>query len=302
MPVDQAISVAGVTLALAGVSLPQALRPWRADPRGAGLTLRVHRGRPLVPPGTQSAFAHGHQEFSSGADRLVVASWRGHTHLVTRDLGGAIVRSARFDADASVVDVTVSDDAPHAALDRGLLEWLLLTQLARRGGFVLNGCAVVRDGRAMVFAGGPGSGRSTLARLFARDAGMRVLTDDRVALYETPGAGFVATAWPWPDDGAFRRRGTGVLQACHRIHRAPDVIAEPFAREPAVESLFGVAVRPAGDRDGEVMVREAVARCTDRIPTIRLGCPPDGRLLRYVGGTPATSDVRVSARAGWLAT
>lgn len=289
MSVPQAISVAGVKLSIEGAPVPEALHPWRADARGAELVVRVRTGRPLVPPGTSSAYGSGFREFGAGHDRLIVVPWNGATHLVTRDPGGGVLRSARFEPDAARADVTVASDRPGAALDRGLLEWLVSTRLARRGGFVLNGCAAVRDGRAMVFAGGPGSGRSTIARLLAGDPAIRVLTDDRIAIYETPAAGFVATAWPWPEAGAFRRRGTGVLGAIHRIRRAPALIAEPLPGEAALAAFLGIAEPPTGDPAAERRVRETIARCTERVPTIRLGCPADGRLLRYVGGTRAAS-------------
>jgi hypothetical protein len=278
------VSVAGVRVALPQEVLTGSLRSWVVAPRAVDLTLVVRPGRPLAPP-------HAPSHYTGAGIPLEVSSSMGRIHLITRGNLGDVDRSAVFDPVERTVEVVSRDPDPCRAIDRGLLEWLFLHHLARRGGFVLAACGVVREGRALVFAGGPGSGRSTVARLLYRVPGVRVLSDDHIAIYPSRNRGFVAATWPWPEGGAYRTRGTGSLQACHRIHRAPFVIAEPLAGVGARDALAQTGCHPTGDPAGCASIQDAIAHCSEAVPTIRLGFPPDARLARYVGDDAASGCV-----------
>jgi type II secretory pathway predicted ATPase ExeA len=65
------------------------------------------------------------------------------------------------------------------------LELLVITHLARRDGVILHGCGISTGGRGVVFAGESGAGKSTLARLWAQQAGIEILSDDRIKEYGT---------------------------------------------------------------------------------------------------------------------
>ena len=288
------VTIAGVRVVANEVALPSWLRRWSSTGRAGDLRLNVRGGRPLAAPGPSEAFG-------DGVDRLEVSFLMGRHHLVTRDLVGHVIRSACFDARTGEVDVVLDPRAGGAPFDRGLLEWLVLNRLGWRRGFVLSACGIVREGRALVFAGGPGSGRTTIAELLQRNAGTRILSDDAVALYESRRQGFVATAWPWPEDGAFRNRGAGALKACHRIRRAPIVLAEPLVGNAARDALGCLVRRPVGDGEACARIETAFERCSVAIPTVRLGFPPDARLARFVGGE-STSRRAPAARVPALAT
>ena len=284
MSETEAIAVAGVRIATTNTPLPAWLRPWASKARAAELRLTVRHGRPLAAPGIPVRFC-------DGKDDLEISFLRGRFHLVTRAAGGSVARSASLDAQGSEVEIVMGEGHGGDPFDRGLLEWLALNRLARKRGFVLSACGIIRDGRALVFAGGPGSGRTTAAELLRRHTRAHILSDDRIAIHESRGLGFVATAWPWPEEGAFRGQGSGALQVCHCIRRAPFVLAEPLVGESAREALSRVTLRPVGDGEAGAKIDAALDRCAHAIPTVRLGFPPDVRLARYAGGesTPTTA-------------
>ena len=273
------ISIAGVRVALPEAALPAHLRAWVAPPRASDLALTVRQGRPLASP--HAFVSH------SGDPALEVSAHAGRYHFVTRRPEGSVLRSAVFDPAARLVEVVCGEGPSEATADRGLLEWLVMHQLARRGGFVVNACAVLRDRRALLFAGPPGSGRTTVARLLRNVPGVRLLSDDRVAVYPSRRRGFVATSWPWCVSGTPAARGTGALQIFHRIHRTPFVLAEPLTGGAARQAFDQVAVLPTGDPEGCEAMSRAAAACSEAVPTIRLGFPPDARLARYVAGPSA---------------
>jgi hypothetical protein len=82
-----------------------------------------------------------------------------------------------------------------------LEQLLVLTRLVRSEGFLVHACAAVVDGRALVFAGHSGDGKSTLAAMLAAE-GLELLGDERIALRKV-GHGFLAYGTPWPGTGGF---------------------------------------------------------------------------------------------------
>lgn len=76
---------------------------------------------------------------------------------------------------------------------------VLIPSLARHGGFLVHACGAVFDGKAYVFAGHSGDGKTTLSRLLA-DEGVELLSDERVAICETEN-GFVVHGTPWAGEG-----------------------------------------------------------------------------------------------------
>ena len=78
-------------------------------------------------------------------------------------------------ADHITIDRQTGADA--AAVETFLWGPVLAAWMYRQGHIVLHACAIEIDGRAVLFAGKPGSGKSTIAALMA-EQGHRVLADD----------------------------------------------------------------------------------------------------------------------------
>jgi hypothetical protein len=76
---------------------------------------------------------------------------------------------------------------------------LFIPVLARRDVVLMHACGVVLDGKAMVFAGHSGDGKTTLSRMFERE-GCELLSDERIAIRKS-NSGYVAYGTPWPGEG-----------------------------------------------------------------------------------------------------
>jgi hypothetical protein len=76
---------------------------------------------------------------------------------------------------------------------------VVIPALARRKGFLVHACGAVVDGKAFVFAGHSGDGKTTLSRLLAEE-GIELLSDERVAIVGN-GDGFVVHGTPWAGEG-----------------------------------------------------------------------------------------------------
>jgi hypothetical protein len=71
--------------------------------------------------------------------------------------------------------------------------------LARREAILVHACGAAKDGRAYVFAGHSGDGKTTLARLLSTE-GFELLSDERVVI-RRHGSSFMAYGTPWPGEG-----------------------------------------------------------------------------------------------------
>lgn len=280
MSEDQSISIAGVRVALGPIGLPAALGPWRVTPRAQDLRFHMRHGQPLAAPS-----ATGHGATTRLPHGLDVAVRRDRYHLIVRDEAGRIERSAVFDPRANSGEIVLAPHVDPASGDEGILEWLVLVQLARAGGFVLDACAGVKEGKALVFAAAPDSNALPVAADLLRwhpDA--RLIADRRVAVHFSRGLGWVATRWPWPLTSSSAPRGSGAVQAIHRIHRAAGIVAEPLVGERALHTIGEVCVRPSGHVPADAEIDIALERCIEAVPTIELGFPPDARFSTYAFG------------------
>jgi hypothetical protein len=119
-------------------------------------------------------------------------------------------------------------------LPHPLDQLLFLAPLARVGAFLLHAAGAVIDGKAFVFAGHSGDGKTTLSRLLAAE-GLPLLSDERIALRKEK-IGFRAYGTPWPGEGqivspsSYPLAGVFILKKAHR-NRALDGRASVLAAE-----------------------------------------------------------------------
>jgi hypothetical protein len=164
--------------------------------------------------------------------------------------------------------------APQAAkpgyvLGFPLDELLFQHRLPREGGFEVHASAAVIDGRAAVFCGVSGAGKTTISRLIARHTrGALVLSDDRVALRPRAGR-FWAWGTPWHGSGRFALPDKAPLGAVFVLEQARVSRAERLA-EGAPARLFARSFPPPWDPAGLLAVLEACGRLCARTPVFHL--------------------------------
>ena len=112
--------------------------------------------------------------------------------------------------------------------------------LADDGGFLVHAAAAVIDGKALVFAGHSGDGKTTLSRLLAQ-AGMELLSDERVAIRKGT-KGFAAYGTPWPGEGNVSSAKSYPLAAVCVLskadqHRLVEAAPAELAAEVAARSI-----------------------------------------------------------------
>jgi hypothetical protein len=148
--------------------------------------------------------------------------------------------------------------------------------LAERGGFLLHAASAICDGRACLFSGVSGAGKTTMTRLAPPD--VTLLTDE--ISYSRPGEdGYVAYGTPFY--GELARPGencSAPITALFFLEQGPENCIEELPSAAAVQRLMRNILFFAEHRG---LVEKLFATACDfvaRVPIRRLTFYPDGRV------------------------
>lgn len=185
------------------------------------------------------------------------------------------------------------DGAPDMILDTSLPpaeKWPNLTQdqriylatgfrfsrdLLKFGGFYLHSSAVLADGRAYLFSGPCGMGKSTHARLWLdRLDSARIINDDKPALRRMDGVWY-AFGTPWcGKDGINRNEKVPLGGICFLRRGAENRISRLSGLE-AAKNIFGQTTYQFKSRENTLLLMELVDRLVQEVPVFQLECLPD---------------------------
>lgn len=146
-----------------------------------------------------------------------------------------------------------------------LIEVCLLSRLSRDGGLLLHAAGLVLDKQGYVFTGASGTGKSTVAELFANQDAV-VLSDERVIL-RRHGTAFFLHGTPWVGSGHYAENSSAPIAALFSIsHGQEQHSLTPLASSKAATLLLQQAFLPHWDRAGLEAMLEFLASLTVRIP------------------------------------
>jgi len=268
---------------VAALDPPDAMRPFLTT-RGGDIRLRYRERRPARPDAGERLFESG------GVWRVERSGARLVYSFSTRKRRPPLYKTVSIDAGLrrGTLDFEEAPGGPHYALDYPLDELLFQHRLARDGAIEVHGCGVVWGGRALVFCGASGAGKSTTARLWRRHAkGARLLSDDRLVL--RPGRRSVRVfGTPWHGDGGFASPGSAPLGALFFLRHGSRTRLAPLSRGEAAARLFARSFPPPWDEVGVARALDACADAAALAPAFELAFRPD---------RTAVAAVRALARA-----
>src|SRR5271166_1984841 len=152
--------------------------------------------------------------------------------------------------------------------------------LAERGGFLLHAASAICDGRAYLFSGVSGAGKTTMTRLAPAD--ITLLTDE--ISYLRPGAGGYS-AFGTPFAGELARAGencSAPVSALFFLEQGPENRVDQLSSAEAVRRLMRNILFFAEDQG---LVEKLLATACDfvaRVPIRRLTFYPDARVWDQV--------------------
>jgi len=139
-------------------------------------------------------------------------------------------------------DASGPGQEPRFQLPHPLDQLLLMPRLAYKSGFLLHACGAVVDGKALVFAGHSGDGKTTLARLLAAE-GLELLSDERIAIRQQNGV-FIAYGTPWPGEGNVVSAAAYPLGGIFLLQKAAQHRVRPRGSSPPVAELLARSIVP----------------------------------------------------------
>jgi hypothetical protein len=152
--------------------------------------------------------------------------------------------------------------------------------LARKGGFLVHASSAIRNGRAFLFAGISGAGKTTMARLAPPDAAL--LTDEISYVMLQDG---LYTAVGTPFFGELARVGENLrapIECLYLLAQGPKNKVEPIVGADAVRGLLGNILFFARDPEFVKLVFDAALNFVSRVPIRRLTFVPDSRVWELI--------------------
>ena len=161
------------------------------------------------------------------------------------------------------------------------LELLVITHLARCDGVILHGCGISIGGRGIVFAGESGAGKSTLSRLWTQQAGIQILSDDRVVVRRRNGS-FYLYGTPWHGDAAFAAPGGVELSRIFFIRHGQGNEVRKLSAAGAVCNMLKCSFPPLWDAGGLAAALELFHKVATSMPCAELAFVPDSSVIESV--------------------
>jgi len=152
--------------------------------------------------------------------------------------------------------------------------------LAREGGFLLHSASAIRNGRAFLFAGGSGAGKTTISRLAPPDA---TLLTDEISYVRKRGDGYIAYGTPFT--GELAKIGENVwapVAALYLLRHGSENRIEPVALSEAARSLLANVLFFAEDEQLVQAEFHSAFELVSRVPVFRLTFMPDSRVWELI--------------------
>jgi hypothetical protein len=153
--------------------------------------------------------------------------------------------------------------------------------LARQGGFLMHSASAIRNGKAFLFAGVSGAGKTTISRLAPPDA---TLLTDEISYVRKNQAGY--TAFGTPFTGELAKLGENVsapIAILYLLAQGPENRIDPVAPAEAARSLLANVLFFAEDEELVQSTFHSAFEFVSRVPVLRLTFVPDARVWELIG-------------------
>lgn len=147
---------------------------------------------------------------------------------------------------------------------------------AQAGGFLLHGASAIRNGKAFLFSGVSGAGKTTISSLIPKDA---VLLTDEISYVRREGETYRACGTPFA--GELARLGENASAPISRLFflaKGPENRIDPIGAPDALRMLLRNILFFADDPDLVKMVFRSACEFLARVPAFRLTFFPDSRV------------------------
>ena len=220
---------------------------------------------------------------SSDSAELIISLSPGHSPQADQELkvfyrdGTWYIQRGDFSAEWDMLSRrgTVSQPRSPYALD-SLLRILHTLILAQQGGFLLHAASIIRHGRAFIFAGQSGAGKTTMCRLAPPDS---VLLSDEISFVRPAAFGYYAFGTPFYGELAVPGKNTSApLSAVYLLEHATENQIEELPSRLALTQFLRNVLLFAHDPETVGQVFSSALQLISRVPVRRLRFAPTPRV------------------------
>jgi hypothetical protein len=163
----------------------------------------------------------------------------------------------------------------------GVLRIVHTLVLANQGGFLLHSASAIRNGKAFLFAGVSGAGKTTISRLAPADA---TLLTDEISYVRKLDEGYVAFGTPFTGELAKLGENTSApIGALYLLAQGPENRIDPVTIADAGRGLLANMLFFAEDPEMVQCAFRAACDFVDQVPVYRLTFVPDARVWEMIG-------------------
>lgn len=174
-----------------------------------------------------------------------------------------------------------------------IVEVCLLSRLALDGGLLLHAAGISSQNQGYVFTGASGTGKSTIAQLFA-DQGALILSDERVILRRQR-ASVTVYGTPWVGSGQYAAQASRTLTGLYGIHHGEHRhCLEPLSPTKTMSLLLQQAFLPHWDREAMEATLDFLASLTAHIPCYSLAFLKQADVIDLLQTRSASVEAAVS--------
>jgi hypothetical protein len=153
--------------------------------------------------------------------------------------------------------------------------------LARQGGFLMHSASAIRNGKAFLFAGVSGAGKTTISRLAPRDA---TLLTDEISYVRKRDTDY--TAFGTPFTGELAKLGENVSAPIAELYLLAQGLENRIDPMPPADAARGILANILFFAEQEELVHsifDSAFEFAQRVPVSKLTFAPDARVWELIG-------------------
>jgi hypothetical protein len=165
-----------------------------------------------------------------------------------------------------------------------VMELLMVNYLAQERGVIIHSCAVVLDGRGLLFVGESGAGKSTLATMWDKEEGVEVLSDDRTVVRKQ-GDEYWLYGTPWHGEAKYGSPQAVRLEKIFFLRHGTKHSSKQASEIEAVSKFLTCSFPPYWDPRGMEFSMELFSDLAAQVPCEELTFKPEKSVIDFIEKT-----------------